>query len=375
VELSSVFLLIIYSLGAIQGIFFGIVLFKGNDSRNKTANKILSFILFALSYRLIIQCLRIFGIGYYDTWYYFMIDVNWVFGPLLFFYTRAIVVPGKTLTRKDWIHFLPLLIQIGFSEFVRLQNLYWDGTRESLSWLGYWGYVAWMNMPTVNLVASAIIVVYSIKSLRLLAHQKSLPNVKEDQSEWIRRIILSFAVYFTLIFGILIIDLSSFEDLPWYFHFERFYYYPYFIGLAILTYWLGFEGYKRRNQAGILFRSELSSTDKTQLESVLHAIKEAMVREQLFKDPELSLNSLAEKVGIKSYLITKSLSEIEGVSFRDFLNLYRLEEFKRTMNAPEAKNYDLLSLALEVGFNSKSSFHRAVKKHYGILPSELRSSQ
>jgi AraC-like DNA-binding protein len=100
-----------------------------------------------------------------------------------------------------------------------------------------------------------------------------------------------------------------------------------------------------------------------------------MVREQLFKDPELSLNSLAEKVGIKSYLITKSLSEIEGVSFRDFLNLYRLEEFKRTMNAPEAKNYDLLSLALEVGFNSKSSFHRAVKKHYGILPSELRSSQ
>ncbi|MCZ4410543.1 helix-turn-helix domain-containing protein [Cryomorphaceae bacterium 1068] len=374
-ELSSVFLLIIYSLGAIQGIFFGIVLIKGNDSRNKTANKILSFILFALSYRLFIQCLRIFGIGYYDTWYYFMIDVNWVFGPLLYFYTRSIVVPGKKLTRKDWIHFLPLLIQIAFSEFVRLQNLYWDGTRESLSWLGYWGYVAWMNMPTVNLVASAIIVVYSIKSLRLLAYQKSLPNVKEDHSEWIKRIILSFAIYFTLIFGILIIDLSSYEDLPWYFHFEQFYYYPYFIGLAILTYWLGFEGYKRRNQAGILFRSELSGSDKTQLESVLHSIKEAMVREQLFKDPELSLNSLAEKVGIKSYLITKSLSEIEGVSFRDFLNLYRLEEFKRMMNAPEAKNYDLLSLALEVGFNSKSSFNRAVKKHYGILPSELRSSQ
>ena len=303
-----------------------------------------------------------------------MIDVNWVFGPLLFFYTRAIVVPGKKLSKGDWIHFLPLLIQIGISEFVRLQNLYWDGARESLSWLGYWGYVAWMNMPTVNLVASAIIVIYSIKSLRLLARQKALPTVKEDNSLWIKRIIISFAIYFSVILGILVIDLSSAKDLPWYFHFEQFYYYPYFIGLAILTYWLGFEGYKRRNQVGFLFRSELSSTDKTQLDNILSTVKEAMVKEQLFKDPELSLNSLAEKVGVKAYLITKSLSEIEGTSFRDFLNLYRLEEFKRMMNAPEAKNFDLLSLALEVGFNSKSSFNRAVKKHYGLLPSELRAS-
>ncbi|MEO1589002.1 MAG: helix-turn-helix domain-containing protein [Bacteroidota bacterium] len=33
----------------------------------------------------------------------------------------------------------------------------------------------------------------------------------------------------------------------------------------------------------------------------------------------------------------------------------------------------MLSIALEAGFNSKSSFNRAVKKHLGISPSELKT--
>lgn len=371
--MASVLLLIIYCLGAVQGAFFGIALLRNDNDQSKAANKLLSIILFLLSYRLLVQSLRIFGIGYYDTWYYFMIDVNWAFGPLLFFYVKALVVPNHKFSKQDLLHFLPLAVQGIFSEFVRLQNLCWDGTRESLSWLGYWGYVAWMNMPIVNLVASAIIVIYSVKSFKLLRAQKSQPIVKEDNSAWIQRIILSFAIYFTLIFGVLIIDLGSYGDLPWYFHFERFYYYPYFIGLAILTYWLGFEGYKRRNQIGLVYKSELSQSDKSQLMEVLKVLKESMEKDQLYRDQELTLKSLGEKIEIKPYLISKALAEIEGVNFRDFLNLWRLQEFQRIMNTPEMKNYDLLSLAMEVGFNSKSSFNRAVKKHFGVAPSELRS--
>ncbi len=374
VEISSVIILIILCLGALQGLFFGIALFRNDSDQNKVANRLLSIILFLLSYRLLVQILRLFGIGYYDTWYYFMVDVNWAFGPLIYFYVKALVVPKYKVKKRDLLHFLPLLIQVLFSEFVRLQSIYWDGTRESLSWLGYWGYVAWMNMPIVNLVASAIIVIYSLKALKLLRIQKSQPSVKEDNSIWIKRIVLSFTFYFTFIFGVLIIDLGSYGDLPWYFHFERFYYYPYFIGLAILTYWLGFEGYKRRNQIGLVYKSELSNSDKSQLSEVMHILKASMEKDQLYKDQELTLNSLGEKIGIKPYLISKALAEIEEVSFRDFLNLWRLREFQRIMNTPEMKNYDLLSLAMEVGFNSKSSFNRAVKKHFGIAPSELRSA-
>jgi enoyl-[acyl-carrier protein] reductase/trans-2-enoyl-CoA reductase (NAD+) len=72
--------------------------------------------------------MRLFDIGYYDSWYYVMIDLSWIHGALIYFYTKAQTQPYLKFKRKDWLHFLPVIIQITISVFVRLQNLYWDGT-------------------------------------------------------------------------------------------------------------------------------------------------------------------------------------------------------------------------------------------------------
>ncbi|MEL6843323.1 MAG: AraC family transcriptional regulator, partial [Bacteroidota bacterium] len=120
------------------------------------------------SYRLLVQILRLFGLGHYDSWYYIMLDLSWIHGALIYFYTIAQTQANFKLERKHLIHFLPVFIQISFSVFVRLQNLYWDGTRESLSWLGYYGYVLWMNNSTIYIIASSLIIIYGLKSLKLL---------------------------------------------------------------------------------------------------------------------------------------------------------------------------------------------------------------
>ncbi len=189
----TILTIIAYSVGAIQGIVFGSILFL-NKGSYRIANKLLAFILFLFSYRLIIQSMRLFGIGYYDSWYYIMLDLSWVNGALLYFYVLAQITPNFKLKRKDWIHFVPLLIQIICSVFVRLQNLYWDGTRESLSWLGYWGYVIWMNYSTIYIIASSLIIFYTIKAEKAIKKQTTDPSIAFEDISWLKIIILSFKI-------------------------------------------------------------------------------------------------------------------------------------------------------------------------------------
>lgn len=372
-EIGHIIIILLLAIGSIQGIIYSFILFR-STTFNKMANRILAAILILLSYRLLVQILRLFGLGYYDTWYYLMIDLSWVHGALIYFYTRAQTQPGLNIKWKDSIHFLPLLLQIVISVFVRLQNIYWDGTRESLSWLGYYGYVVWMNNSTIYIVASSLIIFYAFKSLKLLNSTRAKFNINEVKLVWIKRILYAFLIYFSLVLVVLLVDLIAYKSANGgaYFYFTRFYYYPFFIGIAIITYWIGLEGFARRNDPEPLMKTVIDPNDLERLQSIAKRLETAMERDKLYKNPELSLNSLAEQVGIKPYLISRSLSEISNKRFNDFINEYRVKEVQLLLQDSNNSKYTLLSLAMDAGFNSKSSFNRAIKKQLGISPSELK---
>jgi AraC-like DNA-binding protein len=370
----SIFLVILFLIGAVQGIVFGTILLQSKQ-KNVLANRLLAGLLFLLSYRLILQSMRLFGLGHYDTWYYFMLDLSWANGPLLYFYVKALIRPEFGFRQKDWLHFIPVFIQIGFSIFVRLQNLYWDGTRESLSWAGYWGYVVWMNYSTIYVVASTLIIVYARKALSLLQEEVEGIQIQEEHMQWIRKIVRSFLVYFSIVLAILIADLLIYNVSLGnsYFYFTRFYYYPFFIGISVLTYWIGIEGFKRKDEEGIQKQQVLPDAKQQQLEHLAERLNELMQDEQLYKNPTLTINELAEQLGVKGYLLSLCLKQIFQEKFSDYINGLRVKEVQHLLKDPKKAHYTLLSLAMEAGFNSKSSFNRAVKKHLGILPSSMRN--
>lgn len=372
-EPSSVIAAIVYALGAVQGLVYGVILSRTKGD-NRTANRLLAAILFLLSYRLIIQVMRLFGLGYYDTFYYFMLDLSWVNGALLYFYVRAQIEPGFRITKRHWIHFVPLVIQIAISIFVRIQNLYWDGTKESLSYLGYWGYHIWMNHATIYIVASMLIIGYSIAARRLLQKPLNGIVVAVDRSKWLKRIILAFQVYFSILLAVILADLVFHRlfSKEWYYYFGRFYYYPIFGGIAILTYWLGLEGFKRKDDVGLKVLPVLSDEDDKLLGSIAEQLDQKMKAENLYLDPELSLGSLAEILEVKPYLLSRCLNEWHKKKFTDYVNELRVDEVRRLLADPKKSHYTLLALAYESGFNSKSSFNRAVRKYLGVSPSQLK---
>jgi len=99
-----------------------------------------------------------------------------------------------------------------------------------------------------------------------------------------------------------------------------------------------------------------------------------MTEEFVYKNGELSIRELATTLDVHPNYLSQIINEREGKNFYDFVNGYRLEEFKKLLKQPKSKNLTLLSLAYDSGFNSKSSFNRYFKRTTGLTPSQYFAS-
>ncbi|WP_061235349.1 helix-turn-helix domain-containing protein [Leptospira weilii] len=89
-----------------------------------------------------------------------------------------------------------------------------------------------------------------------------------------------------------------------------------------------------------------------------------------FKDEELRLPDFAADLGLSTHQASRYLNKYLNKNYNDFLNFHRMNEVMIMIRAQS--NFNLLSIALECGFNSPSSFHRACIKFTGKSPRELR---
>ncbi len=366
-ETSGVFLVILLCLGAIQGIVYGVILWR-NAGPQAIANRFLSAILFFFSYRLIVETMKIFELGRYDFWYHVLLEYNWIYGPLIFFFTLSYVTPNFKFKSKYWVHFIPVGIEIIWSFFIKSQNFYWDGTRESLSWLGYWGYVVWMQIPTMYVISGLLIIYYGLRSLKEIKLAIANPNIQiiASKIQWIKRVVYALMVFSVLYVAGIAVDFFFFNYSG-----NLFYGHPVFIGMAVITYWMGIEGFNRRNQMAFKAKSTLSESELKQLQAIATKLDKVMSQDLLYKNSGLTLGILAKAIEHKPYLVTKTLNVVVQKKFSDYVNTFRIEEVKNLLQDPKNKQYTLLSLAFEAGFNSKASFNRAVKKITGKPPSSL----
>ncbi len=127
------------------------------------------------------------------------------------------------------------------------------------------------------------------------------------------------------------------------------------------------------NQQVLIPQNEVTIENFEQDENLQHLkekIDTFMKNHKPYINPKLTLNEMADGLEMNAYILSKIINDGFNKNFFDFINSYRIEEFKQLLQSPKYQNYTLLSVAFEVGFNSKTAFNRSFKKLTNITPSE-----
>jgi len=116
-------------------------------------------------------------------------------------------------------------------------------------------------------------------------------------------------------------------------------------------------------------RSGLSEAEAAALKAELLAL---MTKERPYREPDLTLSALAERLDTTPHKLSEVLNAEIGQTFYDFINRYRVDEVRRRLANDEARNLNVLTLAMDAGFASKSTFNQVFKKQTGHTPSTYR---
>ncbi len=110
-----------------------------------------------------------------------------------------------------------------------------------------------------------------------------------------------------------------------------------------------------------------------EVERIMSLVEKVMKDEKLLESEEISLNSIACKVGCEPYILSQAINRKTGGNFYNYVNSYRIAYSKEFLRSPEHVSMTVLEIAYRSGFSSKSSFNEAFKKHTGVTPTQFRN--
>lgn len=161
-------------------------------------------------------------------------------------------------------------------------------------------------------------------------------------------------------------------------------YFPLRFSVSILIFWLSFEAYFNYNLVSerIQLRKAIQKDkDKkqkdftsinTSINEKFRIIKDHIEGNRSYLNSNFGLEDLSKELKMSVSSLSQTINTESNYNFSDYINSLRVEKAKEFLNNEEYKNYTILSIGLECGFNSKSTFYLAFKKFTNQTPTEFR---
>jgi AraC-like DNA-binding protein len=104
---------------------------------------------------------------------------------------------------------------------------------------------------------------------------------------------------------------------------------------------------------------------------IIKEIEQLMLEKEAFKDPELSIDSLANKINTKRHYVSIAINRCTNKNFHTFINEYRIKNVIRVLSGTDNPAFSIEGIAYDSGFNDRRNFYRVFKKMTGLTPTEF----
>ncbi len=313
--------------------------------------------------------------GFYQTRpHFFGYDTTLVFlhGPMLYLYVITSVSEKPQLKPKHLFHGIPYLLFSIYLIFL-LKFEHANATYEEIRKLFYEPNIILLFL---EVSIHALLITYIVAStLTLRSFRKTLPKsysfTEGINFQWLQMVLYAFLFISGLILVSLVLsDILKLFSLEW----KGFLFY---ICMSLLPFYLFFHAIHRKiiypsDEQIIVKKYRDSTLTETDLQQIQTRLNELMTNEKPHLDGHLSIAKLAGMIDIHPKQLSQVINEKHGTHFFHFINGYRVKEFEQKLNNPAYKNFSLLGIAFDCGFNTKSAFSKAFKRVHGITPSEFK---
>ncbi|WP_373524595.1 helix-turn-helix domain-containing protein [Aquiflexum sp.] len=310
--------------------------------------------------------------------------------PVLYFYCKALFDQSFVFRRSNLLHFSPALIYLLYSlilfvgDKIILDAVYFyaDGKDKDFS---FWYQV-------LGLIS---MILYLIKSLQLYKRYKSITFETVSFADtltfkWARRFLIAFIMLIMLRVAFFIVnpEWAQFGRKFWYYlSFSVLFYYISISGFAnSIRSVVSFEGlpnrlpFKSDTDLDYSVEYEISEKEAQNAKEVEMAIPDLevwkerverlMMEDKIYENPELSIYDLSQELDTHPKKVSQVINLGFDMNFNDYVNQKRVQAVIEKLEAGEHTIHTLLGIAFECGFNSKSTFNRAFKRHTSLSPQE-----
>ena len=375
----SSFLLIFF----FQAMVYALLLLKKGIQGNEQHSKWLAAFVFLGG---LYVCPFMFGYagwygkdGYREFLFFMPFQQLFLLGPVFFYYVKTLINKDLQLGRKDLLHFLPAIVYLIYSLVVFTTDqlvldtyyFYADGQDKDLDF--------WYQMA--GLISMLFYLSWSLKYYlnyrKVVLQEASFAD--EIAFKWIKHFAIAFSLILVLrvLFFILNPEWGNFGSKYWY-----------YLCFSVLMLYISITGYSNTIRATLKIDGKLLAESEPLEEPVEEPVEsvddETLVSSQwkpkivalfgeqdIYKNPDLTLTDLARLLETNRNMISKAINQEFEMNFNDFVNQKRSEAVIKKLQNGDHVNNTLLGIALDCGFNSKTTFNRAFKKHTGTTPKQF----
>jgi AraC-like DNA-binding protein len=301
--------------------------------------------------------------------------------PMIYLYVLSVCYSDFQLKPKLLVHLLPLLVV----NLVLLPRFYGVPLASKISFLE--NRQSMVELQFNHLFFHVMMVIYLIAIFIILRKSKKLylenhSGTSINSYNWL----FQFTVVLAFLYSIMLIkNIFKFSDYP---HVSEFIKSGGLIFQLFIVCWYLFKALNHPN----LFRtidSKLKLVSEVVLEEKqdensqsnesiknydqdLIFLKEYMEKNKPYLNPSLTIQNISDELNVPVRDLSLLINHRLGQHFFDFINTYRIENAMKILSDSSKSKVTILEILYEVGFNSKSSFNSAFKKHTGLTPTDYR---
>lgn len=309
-------------------------------------------------------------------------NISLFMGPTLYFYVKTAIYDDFTLKIKHLVHTIPYAIAC----LVMIPNFFSVNNASKQLW-----YDNFTDVPELTFIHFMTVVQFGLYLLviykHLIRYRKVVVENYSDADRlnktWLTQLIYMFTLSYIIGLGRM------------YFRFSAFYEYERLVLTILITSvllsicWILWQALHKPNLfTGVNSTIEVidekiarqeNTSDPTirvieteKYDAIVLRLRDYMQQSKPFLDPSLSIDTLAKLINLPGSELSLTINRVIGQHFFDFVNLYRINLAAEMLIANEQQQKTILEILYEVGFNSKSSFNTAFKKHLLMTPSQYR---